>query len=117
HAVVRANTHNFVDGNGLPLVTVCTAGQDGDSPMLLPLMRLLRVGRRTRPVALLADKAYSSRGNRAHLRDRCIQAVIPEPRDQQGHRKRRGARGGRPPEFDGGVYRGRKGVEGGYVSR
>lgn len=43
-----------------------------------------------------ADKAYSSRAHRAHLRARGITAVIPEPADQAGHRRRRGSNGGRP---------------------
>ena len=38
----------------------------------------LPVGRpRTRPGAVAADKAYSSRGNRSYLRRRRIKAVIP----------------------------------------
>ncbi|NUK13369.1 transposase [Streptomyces lunaelactis] len=48
----------------------------------------------------LADKAYSSRALREHLRKRRIRAVIPVPTDQRGHRLRRGSRGGRPPAFD-----------------
>lgn len=69
--------------------------------MFLPLMSLLRVARytgrpRTRPDAVRGDKAYSSRAIRTHLRSRGIKAVIPEPADQRGHRKRRGLRGGRP---------------------
>ena len=43
-----------------------------------------------------------------------IEAVIAEPRDQQGHRKRRGSRGGRPPKFDADKYRGRNVIERGY---
>lgn len=82
--------------------------------MLLPLLEQLRVGRRTRPDAVLGDKAYSSRKNREHLRARRIQAVIPEPRDQQGHRKRRGSHGGRPPKFTPEVYRGRNVVKRNY---
>ncbi|QKV75764.1 transposase [Amycolatopsis sp. Hca4] len=54
------------------------------------------------------DKAYSSRAIRGHLRDRGIAAVIPEPADHVGPRKRRGSRGGRPPAVD---YRGRYVVE------
>lgn len=46
------------------------------------------------------DEAYSSRANRAYLRRRGIPCTIPEPADQGGHRKRRGAAGGRPPAFD-----------------
>ncbi|WP_374108923.1 transposase [Pseudonocardia sp. ICBG1293] len=60
------------------------------------------------------SKAYSSRAIRAHLRGRRIVAVIPEPADQQGHRKRRGTRGGRPPAFDRVDYRGRNVVERGF---
>jgi len=40
-----------------------------------------------------------------------IVAVIPEPRDQQGHRKRRGCRGGRPVTYDRDRYKGRNVVE------
>lgn len=81
------------------------------------LLRAIRVpkhgpGRpRTRPDAVLADKAYSSRGNRALLRSRGIRAVIAEPSDQAGHRKRKGAKGGRPPKFDAEAYKGRNFVE------
>lgn len=38
--------------------------------------------------------------NRAYLRRRGIRCTIPEPADQIRYRKRRGARGGRPPAFD-----------------
>ncbi|MGO9158783.1 transposase [Mycobacterium sp.] len=56
----------------------------------------MRRGRpRTRPDALLGDKAYSSQETRVHLRSRGITAVIPEPADQAGHRKRQGSNGGR----------------------
>ena len=55
---------------------------------------------RTRPYMLRGDKAYSSRANRNLLRRRGIRAVIPEPRDQQQHRRNRGSRGGRPVGLD-----------------
>lgn len=84
--------------------------------MLLPMLEQLRVGRpigrpRTRPDAVRGDKAYSSRAIRQHLRGRGIKAVIPEPRDQQGHRKRRGSRGGRPVGLDADDYRNRNVIE------
>jgi hypothetical protein len=65
-------------------------------------MARLRVPRsrgrpRTRPDVVLADKAYSSRAVRAHLRQRGIRTVIPVPADQKANRRRRGSRGGRPP--------------------
>lgn len=85
--------------------------------MFAPLMSQLAVARiaggrsRTRPDSVLADKAYSSRANRTLLRDRDIKAVISEPSDQKGHRRRRGRAGGRPPAFDTNAYRGRNVVE------
>ena len=87
--------------------------------MLLPLMAQLRVTRRvgrprTKPDALRADKAYSSRAIRAHLRARRIKAVIPEPDDQKGHRERRGSRGGRPVGLDTADYKNRNVIERGY---
>jgi putative transposase len=109
--------HQLVDGRGRPLVIAVTPGQAGDSPMLPPLLALLAVPRlgpgrpRTRPDALIADKAYSSRAIRAELRSRRIRAVIPQPSDQIAHRKRRGSAGGRPPAFDAGTYKGRNVIE------
>lgn len=55
---------------------------------------------RTRPEVVLAGRAYSSRAIRRHLPRRGIRAVIPQPSDQVGHRRRRGRSGGRPPSFD-----------------
>lgn len=85
--------------------------------MFEPLMAHLQVPRpgggtpRTRPDRVRGDKAYSSRAIRQHLRRRGIRAVIPEPADQAGHRKRRGSRGGRPPAFDAQDYCGRNVIE------
>ena len=85
--------------------------------MLAPLLAAIRVPRpgpgrpRTRPEAVLADKAYSARGHRADLRRRKITAVIPEPADQAGHRRKRGSRGGRPIGYDRTVYRRRNVIE------
>jgi transposase len=108
--------HHLVEGHGLPLVIAVAAGQANDTPAALPLLAQLRVSRligrpRTRPDRLRGDKAYSSRAIRAHLRQRGIVAVIPEPADQAGHRKRRGSRGGRPPAFDPADYRNRNVIE------
>jgi len=109
--------HQLVDGAGLPLVILVGAGQAGDNPVFEHLLNHLKVSRstggipRTRPNRVRADKAYSSRHNRTLLRCRRIGAVIPEPRDQQGHRKRRGSAGGRPPAFNTEDYKGRNVVE------
>lgn len=123
HAIGRSRgglstkIHALVDGNGRPLVLLTGPGQGGDSPMFPLLMGQLRIARpgagrpRTRPDRVRADKAYSSRAIRTHLRDRGIGAVIPQPSDQIGHRKRRGSRGGRPPALDRVDYRNRNVVE------
>lgn len=84
--------------------------------MFLPLMARLRVRRdvgrpRTRPDAVRGDKAYSSRAIRGHLRSHGIKAVIPEPDDQKGHRRRRGSRGGRPVGLDVDDYKNRNVIE------
>jgi transposase len=81
---------------------------------VLDRVRIERVGPgrpRRRPDRVLADKAYSSKKIRAHLRARGIKATIPEPSDQIAHRKARGARGGRPPAFDAEIYKERNTVE------
>jgi transposase len=107
----------LVDGHGLPLVIAVTPGQANDSPALPLLLGELRVPRlgpgrpRTTPTALRADKAYSARAHRAHLRTRRIIAVIPEPSDRLRHRKNKGSRGGRPVGFDACDYRNRNVVE------
>ncbi|MER7828315.1 transposase, partial [Streptomyces sp. NPDC096097] len=94
-----------------------TAGQAGDAPAFEAVMDRIRVPRtgpgrpRIRPNAVLADRAYSSRAIRAHLRRRGIRAVIPQPSDQIGHRRRRGRQGGRPPGFDREAYKQRNTVE------
>ncbi len=66
---------------------------------------------RTRPDKVRADKAYGSWVNRAYLRRRGIRCTIPEKRDQIANRKKRGSRGGRPPQFDREDYKERHAVE------
>jgi transposase len=96
---------------------VVTAGQGGDSPQFAAVLGAIRVPRlgpgrpRTRPDRVLADKAYSSKANRALLRCRGIRATIPEQDDQAAHRRRRGRKGGRPPAFDAATYKLRHAVE------
>ncbi|MFE9657409.1 IS5 family transposase [Micromonospora sp. NPDC006431] len=87
-----------------------TAGHRGDSPQFIPVLRRIRVSRlgvgrpRTCPDLVLADKAYTSRGNRRYLRSRGIKACIPRKKDQDAHRKAKGSKGGRPPAFDPQLY-------------
>jgi transposase len=100
-----------------PLSIVLTAGQRGDCPQFIPVLRGIRVPRlaggrpRTRPDRVLADKAYTSKGNRQHLRRRGIRATIPSKIDQDAHRKAKGSKGGRPPAFDPEIYKQRHAVE------
>lgn len=107
----------IVDGKGRPLVLLVAPGQGGDAPMFPHLTEQLKINRvgpgrpRTRPDRVRGDKAYSSKAIRTHLRDRGIVAVIPQPSDQIGHRKRRGSTGGRPPAFNKEDYKGRNVVE------
>lgn len=56
-------------------------------------------------------EALHDSGEPHHLRDRGIKAVIPEPDDQKGHRKRRGSRGGRPVGLDAADPRNRNVIE------
>jgi transposase len=114
---LSTKAHLLVDGSGRPLVIVVSPGQAGDAPALLPMLAQLRVARRgpgrprTRPLLLRADKAYSARRHRQHLRRRGIKTVIPEPADQAAHRRRRGSAGGRPISYDPAEYRGRNVIE------
>lgn len=94
-----------------------TGGQRNDGAMLTEVLSEIRVPRqgpgrpRTRPDAVLADRAYTSRVNRRHLSGRGIKAVIPQKRDGIGARQRKGSRGGRPPALDEIAYKGRNVVE------
>ncbi|MBO2455948.1 IS5 family transposase [Actinomadura barringtoniae] len=94
-----------------------TAGQRHDAPQFEAVMAAISVPRlgpgrpRSRPDIVRADKAYSSRAIRAHLRRRGIRCTIPEPADRVQGRLRRGSHGGRPPTFDPDDYRNRYAVE------
>ncbi|MEV7030136.1 IS5 family transposase [Streptomyces sp. NPDC093272] len=114
---LSTKVHLAADGRARPLAFTITAGQAGDAPAFESVMSRIRVPRpgsgrpRTRPLAALADRAYSSRAIRSYLRRRGIRAVIPQPSDQVGHRLRRGRHGGRPPCFDIEAYKQRNTVE------
>ncbi|MFI7340735.1 IS5 family transposase [Streptomyces sp. NPDC050085] len=114
---LSTKVHLASDSHARPLVLRVTAGQAGDAPAFEAVMAGIRVPRsglgrpRTRPDAVLEDRAYSSRAIRSHLRRRGIRAVIPQPSDQVRHRLRRGRTGGRPPSFDTEAYKQRNTVE------
>ncbi|MGC5054685.1 IS5 family transposase [Micromonospora sp. DT48] len=100
-----------------PLSIVLTAGQRGDSPQFVAVLDGIRVPRlgagrpRTCPDRVLADKAYTSKANRAYLRRRGIAATIPSKADQDANRRKKGSKGGRPPAFDPQLYKQRHAVE------
>lgn len=114
---LTTKVHYAVDGNGRPLAIVVTGGQRNDGAMLETVLEDIRVPRvgggaaRTRPAAVLADKAYATGVNRDYLRGRRIGAVIPEKTTEIASRKRKGSLGGRPPVFDAKKYKGRNVVE------
>jgi transposase len=98
--------HLVVDGNGLPLSAIVTAGQAHESKSLEPVLEAVRLKRRgrgrprRRPRRLAGDKGYSYRRVRRYLRRRGIKAVIPTCKDQR-----------RNPHFDREAYRRRNVVE------
>ncbi|MGX9346660.1 transposase [Microbacterium sp. KNMS] len=104
------------DGKGRALAFILTPGQAADTSVLTATLSEIRVsgarGRpRSRPDRVIADKGYSSRANRAWLRERGIAATIPERDDQIAHRRKRR---GRPIDFGDQQrtrYRGRNVVE------
>ena len=108
--------HTAVDGNGRPLSVVVTGGQRNDQALLASVLDEIVVPRigggqpRTRPDALIADRAYSSGAARRMLRRRKITPVIPQKRDDIAARARRGSAGGRPA-FDKILYKQRNLVE------
>lgn len=110
-------THLAVDQLRGVLAFRLTPGQAGDSPEMIPVLDSIKIARRgpgrprSRPERVLADRAYSSRANRAWLRTHGIRATIPVPADQGAHRAHRGRRGGRPPAFDPARYKDRHAVE------
>ncbi|PKR41283.1 IS5 family transposase, partial [Streptomyces sp. EAG2] len=114
---LSTKVHLASDSRARPLSIHVTAGQAGDAPAFEAVTAGIRIPRRglgrprTRPAIVLADRAYSSRAIRGHLRRRGIRAVIPQPADQIGHRLRRGRAGGRPPGFDAETYKERNAVE------
>jgi transposase len=81
--------HLLADARCRPIATVTTAGQRHDSlafELVMDKVCLLRPGRgrpRRRPDEVQADKAYSSKAIRGHLRGRGIRATIPLKADQQ----------------------------------
>jgi transposase len=98
------------------VAVVVTGGQRNDGAMLAEVLDEIVVPRRrgrdrSRPDAVIADRAYSNGVTRRLLRSRKITAVIPQKRDEIAARKRRGTLGGRPPALDEIRYKQRNLVE------
>ena len=80
---LTTKVHLAADSHCRMLARVTSSGQRHDSLGFEPVMAAIRIRRRgrgrprTRPGRVLADKAYSSKAIRAHLRARGITAVIP----------------------------------------
>jgi transposase len=107
----------MVEGRGLPMAVVLTAGQVHDSTQAAAVLDRVRVPRRgpgrprKRPVSVLADKAFGGKPCRSKLRARRISAIIPTKTNERAARKKRGSDGGRPYKFDKEQYRLRNLVE------
>jgi transposase len=114
---LTTKTHLACEQGQKPLSIVLTAGQRGDSPQFVAVLEKISVSRlgggrpRTRPDRVLADKAYTSKANRAYLRRRGIKACIPSKTDQDANRRKLGSKGGRPPTFHPETYKQRHAVE------
>jgi hypothetical protein len=102
---LTTKTHLACEQGQKALAVVVTAGQRGDSPQFTTVLEAISVPRigpgraRRRPDRVLADKAYSSRANRAYLRRHGIKATIPIKADQDANRRKKGAAGGATPHL------------------
>jgi len=105
--------HALTDELCSPTTVQLSAGQDGDNPMLWPLLDEHRAAT-SEPFRLLGDKAYSHNSTRERLRKLKIKHTIPQRSDQIAWRKAKGSAGGRPPAFDPELYCNRNTVERGF---
>lgn len=94
-----------VDANGLPLAVKLAPGNVADIDLAKDTINRIRIGKRTRPGQVLADKGYDSAKFRRDLRKRGIKANIPERR--YNHRRKIG----RPPKYDPTLGKSRYSVE------
>lgn len=83
-----------VDAEGLPLAIKTATGNTADVDLAVPTIKKIKIGQKTRPSMVLADKGYDSTEFRRSLRKRGISGNIPER--QYDHRRKKG----RPPKYD-----------------
>lgn len=100
-------SHVAVDPFGRLRSVIVTPGQAGENPRLIDVLDTTGA----KVCRVVADKAYSHPSTRAEMRRRRIAVTIPERDDQIARRKAKGSRGGRPPNFDQAIYKGRNIVE------
>lgn len=109
---ISSKIHVCVDGHGLPLSMVITAGQCSDAAQIGPVLDAIHVpssGRgapRKRPTSLRADRAYGARYYRQQIQQRGIRCICPERHDAQKNRLRKGSKGESPPRFERNAYKG-----------
>lgn len=114
---ITSKIHLCVDGHGLPLSILVTAGQCSDAAnvgQVLDAICVPRAGRgrpRKRPTSVRVDRAYGARHYRQQIQARGIRCICPERQDARQNRLRKGRRGGAPPRFDAQAYKGRNVVE------
>ena len=86
------------------MAVAVTAGQCHESTMFESVFETLKIGRRSRPLAIAGDKAYDVNRIRQWCRRRNIKAIIPTKRKQY-------KKPGRPCVLDREKYRQRNTVE------
>ncbi|WTX00602.1 transposase [Streptomycetaceae bacterium NBC_01309] len=83
---MTSKIHLACEGRLRPFAVLAGPGQADDAPAFTHVIAASRVPRpaggrpHTGPQTVVADRAYSSRTIRAHLRRRGIRHTIPEPR-------------------------------------
>lgn len=109
--------HLCADGQARPLSVLLSEGQRADGPFLLPVLDAIRVPRlgkgrpKSKPPIIRVDRAYGAPIYRRLVGRRGIRFICPEREDAKRNRLKKGSSGGRPPAFDGQVYKGRNVVE------
>ncbi|MET0319313.1 MAG: IS5 family transposase [Duganella sp.] len=114
---ITSKIHLCVDGHGLPLSIVITAGQCSDAAQIGAVLDAIHVPRagpgrpRQQPTAVRVDRAYGARCYQQQFQQRGIRCICPERLDAKKNRLHKGSKGGSPPRFDPKAYRGRNVVE------